>query len=661
MSNRKKLRSEALEPRLLLDAQGVIWGADARLTLSFAPDGTDVNGHESALFSQFDKIAPRDVWQQTILTAFHTWARETNADIGVVQDDGSDFGIDGKLRRDERFGDIRVGSIPMGEGTYAVAISANEAIDGTWTGDLLFNSEANFQNLDELFAVAVHEAGHVFGLEHSDDPMSPLYSDGTIPDYVLPTPEDISILRDTFGPRTEDLYDSVELGDSPFDGGMEASSGTVELSAYEFENAAQGAVPTIAFADITEPSDVDRYKFEVPEGAAGTVVVHLVTSGISQLAGNLRVTDDGGNLLGRASTLTPGDDSSVVLYDLEESDEINVSVRGNPNSYFDVGGYSLVVWYMSVNQVDVNTIGDLIRSPMRYVHTDDVLSYLSRGERFFTVGTTDLDPEGRELQLETTPGFIEGTRYQTYAGINQESDIDRYRIETPEGFRNERDWARISLRSLDMDYDFRGEIAVYDTDGQVVDVDVVVSNNDLQVVQFGPVSPSSEYVIEVSADSSSESPTGYYELDAIVGWAQTERETFFDGHLTGKRDRDSYRLDLTRQQLFNFNFAVEDHAGIDRSKFAMRLFNSRGEMVLELQTGAGKAETASVYLPADSYRVVIKTANRAESFRNLGYSLRGASVDDPLGPRYYDPTFAAYDFRGSYLVTKSVMGFMVAR
>ena len=659
--SRHKLQSESLEPRLVLDAQGVIWGADARLTLSFAPDGTDVNGHDSALFEQFNKLAPRDVWQNTILAAFQTWARETNADIGVVHDDGSEFGVEGKIRRDPRFGDIRVGSIPLSEGTYAVAISANEAIDGTWTGDLLFNSEMKLENLDELFALTVHEAGHVFGLEHSDDPMSPLYADGGLPEHVIPTMDDIANLRDIYGIRAEDLYDSVEVGDSPFDGGIQANSSTVNLKAYEFQDAEQGAVPTIAFADITHSGDVDRYQFQVPEGASGTIVVHVVTSGISQLVGSIAVEGSDGKLRGRHSSTKSGEDLSVVLNDVDELEQFEITVRGNPDSYFDVGGYSLVVWYMSVNQVDVNSISNLIRSPMRYIHTHDVLTFLSRGENFFTVTTSAFDPEGRVTTLGTTPGFVEGTRFQTYGGINQTHDVDSFRVRTPVALQPERDWARVSLRSLGINDAFTGDIRVLDENLHVIETDVVVGNDDMLVVQFGPVHTDHEYTFEIRADRASESPTGYYELDAIFGWDQTERETFFEGNFSGKRDRDSYWLDLNRQQLFNFNFAVDEYRGLEDSEFTMRVFSSQGELVLELNTAAGRAKTATVYLPADSYRIVVKSGLNNPAFRNLGYSVRGASIDDPLGPRYNDPIYDAFKFRNAHLVTRSVMGFMVAR
>ena len=42
---RSRLHVETLEPRMLLDAEGVLTGLDAYYTLSFAPDDTEIAGH----------------------------------------------------------------------------------------------------------------------------------------------------------------------------------------------------------------------------------------------------------------------------------------------------------------------------------------------------------------------------------------------------------------------------------------------------------------------------------------------------------------------------------------------------------------------------------------------------------------------------------------
>ena len=54
----------------MLDADALLWGGDAHLTLSFAPDGTEIAGLSSSLFSTFNAVAPTDQWQEAILQPF---------------------------------------------------------------------------------------------------------------------------------------------------------------------------------------------------------------------------------------------------------------------------------------------------------------------------------------------------------------------------------------------------------------------------------------------------------------------------------------------------------------------------------------------------------------------------------------------------------------
>ena len=118
----RALALECLEGRSLLDGNGLLWPDVSRLTISFAPDGTDIAGQPSSLLgtlSNFD-TSP---WQSAVLRGFQTWAQHTRTDISLVPDDGSPFGVMGARTGDTRFGDIRVGAplIRWGHGHFDVA------------------------------------------------------------------------------------------------------------------------------------------------------------------------------------------------------------------------------------------------------------------------------------------------------------------------------------------------------------------------------------------------------------------------------------------------------------------------------------------------------------------------------------------------------------
>ena len=198
----RRLLGEALESRIMLTAEGLAWSSLPELTVSFAPDGTNVAGHSSTLFAEFDSTFGDTVWQDTILRAFQTWADQLDAKITEVADGGAAFGVPGATQHDPRFGDVRIAVVPLADDILAISVPHNEFVSGTWAGDVLFNSNLDVNQLDDLFSVALHEAGHVFGLGHSADPDSPMYTHG-ISDAIVPTAQDIADLQQLYYGKLE--------------------------------------------------------------------------------------------------------------------------------------------------------------------------------------------------------------------------------------------------------------------------------------------------------------------------------------------------------------------------------------------------------------------------------------------------------------------------
>src|SRR4051812_30113050 len=193
-----RMQFEQLEARTMFDGNGLLLSNDAYLTLSFASDGTNVAGQPSALTAKFNAIAPQAVWEDAILRAFQTWAVRTNADVGIVADGGQQFGTPGPTQGDVRFGDIRIAAIGTDPQIGAESTPLDRVVGGTWKADVVFNTDFNFQSVNDIYEIALHEAGHVFGLEHSTDPNSPMHG-GTIPTASQPTAQDTANLQSLYG------------------------------------------------------------------------------------------------------------------------------------------------------------------------------------------------------------------------------------------------------------------------------------------------------------------------------------------------------------------------------------------------------------------------------------------------------------------------------
>ena len=272
----RKLQLECLEPRMMLSGDGVLLANDSYLTLSFASDGVQVAGQANALHSKFDAIASEPVWQEAILRAFQTWVVHTNADVGVVSDGGQPFGTPGATRGDSRFGDIRIGAIAMDPSIGAVSVPGNRVVGGTWCADVVFNTNFAFQSVNDIFEIALHEAGHVFGLDDSADPNSPLHG-GTIPTAAEPTAEDITNLQTLFGTRVPDVYEANGGGGPHTDNNSFANATSLDV------NQTVGSPPTLLYGDVTTAGDLDFYRITTPNNYLGPITFHVRSSGVSLL------------------------------------------------------------------------------------------------------------------------------------------------------------------------------------------------------------------------------------------------------------------------------------------------------------------------------------------------------------------------------------------
>ena len=175
-------------------AAALPWLDIGQLTYSFVPDGTAFGSETSLLFSKLSASGSSAEWQQAFDQAFHEWMTPLETTATRVEDSGLPFGSRGATQGDNRFGDIRIGAVPLSENVLAEAIPHAIITQGSWAGDILLNANADWGSLDRVMSVALHEIGHVLGLPHASDVNSPM-NVASDSGSLAPTPNDILQLK----------------------------------------------------------------------------------------------------------------------------------------------------------------------------------------------------------------------------------------------------------------------------------------------------------------------------------------------------------------------------------------------------------------------------------------------------------------------------------
>jgi hypothetical protein len=325
----RRPEAEALEDRMLLYAPIGQWTYSSRITYSFMPDGTSIGGTPSVLFQTMNSIAPTATWQNQIEQAATPWESNANVNLALVSDSGATDGTNGDQQDDPRFGDIRIGAMPLPSGTLAETFLPPASNGGTIAGDIVFNSTIPWQigaGFD-LESVALHEFGHALGLgDQSTDSTSAMY-------YAYNGLKTTLSSDDTAG--IQSLYGAVKP--DQFGGKNYSVLFAPNITSYIDGN---GQI-NLSGLENTSGGTSEWYAVTVPATTSGQMVVTVQSSNLSSFAPGLYVFSSSLTQLASVTAPTTYGATLTTTLSVTAGQKYYIKVMYGGGMYGRAGAYGL--------------------------------------------------------------------------------------------------------------------------------------------------------------------------------------------------------------------------------------------------------------------------------------------------------------------------------
>jgi hypothetical protein len=623
---------EPLEDRCVPVNFGVPWIDPQHLTLSFAPDGTSLQGQNSSLTQFLHSRLPGvsdAAWQREILRAFQTWASYANIDIAVTGDGGQAFGTSGAPQHDERFGDIRLGGRSFSTEVLSLTMPPDPYSPNTWAGDVMLNTASDYiHSLSSLYLVMLHESANVLGLRDSTNSNSvrfPFFN----AEHAVPLAEDIAAMQALYGVRTADDYEGAQNND--------VWSRASRLSYPWLAPGGDGSTPLTAFADLTTTTDVDYYWFRPVSNYNGPVTIRLQTAGISLLIPRITVYNQAGQVIGSATADSPtGSYLSVHLNQVNSSDSIYLKVEGATNDAFRIGRYALAISFDSRLDVSESTVRQILASPY-----EELLPLLV--DILYLVPNTPLnydfhlnDTLSLAWSLDSLAGYAPRTAYTTLGSLHDSTDRDYYKIMSPDATNSV---LTVDLWSLSSNLT-QLNLKVYDTNGQQVNANTIAKHDGTIVLQVANVQANSRYYVRVShGTQGGDGQTGNYGLGMRFGSVEAKPRLFQSQQLSPTIMQDPGTFYVAQTQVFTFSLAAQGVNGNNGNRVRYQILDDQGQVKLNLEANSGETATVdTILLKPGTYSVRVTLMQQGAPGAVVNYQLTGQSLSDPIGPQLDDTT-----------------------
>ncbi len=625
MSTKKRLLSksvsmETLEDRRLLAAFGTPWPDARDLSISFPAEGVDIGDYANNLHETLDQVTDRHEWQELVLRAYQTWAIHADINIGLRNDFDVRFGAPGLMTNDPRFGEFRIGALPQ-QGLLANSLPF-QAVAGTYSGDLLLNSNETFTFHDwandegpdpnsiaegdrDLFSLLLHEAGNTLGIDDNLDTLSVMFRQYTTPKGLL-TPQDIDQIQLLYGQRS-DPYETIDNG--------QISLASHIATPVGFDTAAD--VIRVR-GSLAHAADVDVFQI-APIAGMESITLRLRAAGISLLNSKMEVVDASGNVLADSiATSVYENDHQIDISNLSSQTNLYLRVAAaDADDIYAIGDYEIEIDYRD----DATQLSDFAARPFDS-GADDLFADMG----LIDTESDEADEFANAWQLESGSSEI-ANRFEALSSTSTSNDVDLWTVTAPAQIDG---MLRVDVAAIGANRPGL-KVNLLSADGGNAGAIGRLHPDGTWTMEVQHPEAGAEYIVRVSVDPNSAVSVGNYLVTAEFESPSAQMNHLVDGHLDGSVD-EFIRWTADKTKLFRFDLTASD--GEANEGVRLMIYDAHTQEVrLVLRTDSDASRSAFAMLQQGDYilrftALANSSAENATASTTLSYSLSSDGLSD---------------------------------